>query len=154
MDDPHAVGQWALVPALLDQRLICAVLVCARQAQLRGVDEAIRIDSGAVLEASSSNVFWLAGPELFTPAATLPLYAGTVRQRVIECSPEVGLVVREGAFTPDAVVTAEAVLLVNAARGVECAREVDGRDLGSVPGVIARLCEAVSQRRREARADA
>ena len=131
-----------------------ANILCAREALRLGADEAIRVDSGVLLEASSSNIFWLAGGVLFTPAATLPLYAGTVRERVIQCVPAVGLEVCEGEFEPGALRAAEALLLVNSARGVECAAEVDGRDMSRVPVIIDRLAEAVARRRREPHAGA
>jgi branched-subunit amino acid aminotransferase/4-amino-4-deoxychorismate lyase len=126
-----------------------ANILCAQEAQRLGTDEAVRVDSGVLLEASSANVLWLVGRELFTPSATLPLYAGSVRQRVIEGAPAAGLEVCEGEFAPGILETAEAVLLVNAARGVECAREVDGRSLGPVPDTVVELTEEVARRRRD-----
>jgi len=139
------------LPAVPRHKTCSAIanVLCAREAVRLGVDEAIRVSGGLVLEASSANVFWLVGRELCTPSAALPLYAGSVRQRVIECIPAVDLTVREGEFTPTDIEAAEALLLVNAARGVESARSLNGRELGPAPLVIQELARAVERRRRE-----
>lgn len=144
------------LPAVPRHKTCSAIanVLCAREAVRLGVDEAIRVSRGVVLEASSANVFWLVGRELYTPSAALPLYAGSVRQRVIECAPDVGLSVREGEFAPAAMEAADALLLVNAARGVESARSLDGRELAGAPVVVRKLSLAVETRRREPRVGA
>lgn len=149
------LGDGAVPLPALPRHKTCSALanvLCAQEARRLGVDEAVRVDSGVLLEASSSNVFWLSGDQLCTPSAALPLYAGTVRHRVIECAPAAGFEVREGEFPPEVMADAEAVLLVNTARGVECASELDGRSLGPVPAGIARLAASVEVRRREVNA--
>jgi branched-subunit amino acid aminotransferase/4-amino-4-deoxychorismate lyase len=84
---------------------------------------------------------------LYTPDAALPLYAGSVRERMIECALDGGLGVEEGRYGPEELAGADAVLLTNAARGVEAARSCDGEDLPEPPPVVAALAEAVEARR-------
>ncbi len=126
-----------------------ANILCAREALRLGVDAAVRVESGALLETASANVFWIRDGILFTPASSLPLYPGSVRERIVECAPTVGLVVEDGAFGADALVGALAVFLANAARGIEVVRSVDGRAMDSPPPIMAELRTAVEARRIE-----
>lgn len=124
-----------------------AAVVCARAAHELGADEGIRTTEGLLLEGSAANLFWLRDSVLYTPDAALPLYAGSVRERVIECALDGGLGVEEGEYAPEELAGADAVLLTNAARGVETARSCDGEDLPEPPPVVAALAEAVEARR-------
>lgn len=123
--------------------------LCAREAGRLGADAAVRVDSGLLLETASANVFWVRGGVLYTPADTLPIYPGSVRARILECAPSVGLAVEQGEFGTDAILGAESVLLGNAARGLEHARSVDGRMLGETPEALKSLESAVEDRRLE-----
>lgn len=124
-----------------------AAVICARAARELGADEGIRTSHGLLLEGSATNLFWLRDSVLYTPDARLPLYAGSVRERVIECARDGGLSVEEGQYEPDELEGAEAVLLTNAARGVEAVRTCNDDDLPEPPPVVAALAEAVEARR-------
>ena len=100
-----------------------------------------------MLEAASANVFWLRDTVLYTPASDLPLYAGSVRERTIECALDAGLPVEEGAWDAAELRDVDALLLTNAARGVEIAASVDGRPLPEPPELALALAEAVAARR-------
>ncbi|TDJ47414.1 MAG: hypothetical protein E2O48_03640 [Gemmatimonadetes bacterium] len=126
-----------------------ANILCAREALDRGVDEAVRVESGVLLETASANVFWVRDDILFTPAASLPLYPGSMRERILECASHVGLDIEEGAFACDCLGSAEVVFLANAARGIEFVHVVDGRAMGPQPTILARLEAAVEARRLE-----
>jgi branched-subunit amino acid aminotransferase/4-amino-4-deoxychorismate lyase len=126
-----------------------ANILCAREALRRGAEEAVRVESGVMLETASANLFWIHGDTLFTPADSLPLYPGSVRERVLECAPAVGLAVEEGAYAGDCLTSADTVFVANAARGLEVVRQVDGQLLGRPPRILARLETAVEGRRRE-----
>jgi branched-subunit amino acid aminotransferase/4-amino-4-deoxychorismate lyase len=126
-----------------------ANILCAREALRMGADAAVRVESGALLETASANVFWICDGTLFTPSASLPLYPGSVRERILECAPAVGLVVEDGEFGADALVDAQTVFLANAVRGIEVVRSVDGRAMGPPPPITAELRTAVEARRIE-----
>jgi branched-subunit amino acid aminotransferase/4-amino-4-deoxychorismate lyase len=113
------------------------------------VDEAVRVASGVLLETASANVFWIRDDILFTPAASLPLYPGSMRERILECASHVGLDIEEGAFACDRLFSADVVFLANAARGIEFVHVVDGRAMGQRPTILARLEAAVEARRLE-----
>lgn len=139
------------LPALFRHKTCSALanILCAREAGRLGADAAVRVASGLLLETGSANVFWVEKGVLYTPADTLPIYPGSVRARILECAPAVGLTVEQGEFGIDAMLGAESVILTNAARGLECARSVDGRSLGKTPEQLKNLESAVEDRRIE-----
>ena len=130
-----------------------AQVLCERAARALGADSGIRTRGGLLLETGSANLFWLTDAGLHTPAADLPLYAGSVRERVIDCALGAGLPVEEGGYAPDVlrgVGAVEALLLTNAARGVEVAGALDGRALPDPPEIALALIDAVAARRAAA----
>jgi len=127
-----------------------AAVVCEREARTLGADAGIRTLDGILLEAGSANLFWLRDARLFTPAADLPLYPGSVRERVIECALDAGLPVEEGVWGSDELRDAEVLLLTNGARGVELAGSIDGHALPEPPGLALALADAVAARREAA----
>ena len=70
-----------------------------------------------------------------------------MRERTIECATEAGLPVEEGAWHVDELRDVEALLLTNAARGIELAVSVDGRALPEPPELALALADAVAARR-------
>jgi branched-subunit amino acid aminotransferase/4-amino-4-deoxychorismate lyase len=124
-----------------------AAVVCQRVARELGADDGIRTIDGFALETSSANLFWLRDSVLYTPAASLPLYAGSVRQRVIECARDGGLPVEEGAFAVDSLHAADSVFLANAVRGVESVRGLDGEACPAPGPIVGALAAAVEARR-------
>jgi len=127
-----------------------AQVLCERAARAAGADTGIRTRDGLLLETGSANLFWLTDAGLHTPAADLPLYAGSVRERVIGCALDAGLPVEEGDYEPGTLDGAEALLLTNAARGVEIAASLDGRALPDPPEIALALADAVAARREAA----
>lgn len=127
-----------------------AQVLCERAARTAGADTGIRTHGGLMLETGSANLFWLTDAGLHTPAADLSLYAGSVRERVIECALGAGLPVEEGDYSPDALNGVEGLLLTNAARGVEIASALEGRRLPDPPDVALALADAVAARREAA----
>ncbi|MBT8461358.1 MAG: aminotransferase class IV [Gemmatimonadetes bacterium] len=103
-----------------------AHVTCARAARRRGVVEAVRCSGDHLLEASSSNLFWEANGDLFTPSASLPLYPGVTRSVVVHEARRSGWTVHEGEFARSALERAGGAFLTNAVRGVEPVAELGG----------------------------
>lgn len=142
----------APLPALPHLKTCSALaqVLCERAARAAGADTGIRTRDGLLLETGSANLFWLTSAGLHTPAADLPLYAGSVRERVIDAALGAGLPVEEGDYSPDALKGIEALLLTNAARGVEIAGALDGRRLPDPSDIALALARAVAARREAA----
>jgi branched-subunit amino acid aminotransferase/4-amino-4-deoxychorismate lyase len=81
------------------------------EAQGRGCFDALQVNhKSEVCEASSSNIFWLEGDMLFTPALSCGALAGVTRETVLKLSP---WPVREGAYLLEKLAKASAVVLTN-----------------------------------------
>ena len=90
-----------------------------REAQKRGLDEAIRLSSaGALCEATRANIFWTQGETLFTPSLQSGCLPGIARELVLEWAREDGIPVKEGIFAPTELGAADAIFLSNAATGI------------------------------------
>lgn len=135
-----ALPRWKTCSAL-------AQVQCERAARARGAETGIRTWNGLALETGSANLFWLRDDRLYTPDAELPLYPGSVRERVVECARDAGLPAEEGEFGAGELDHADAIVLTNGARGLEFAASLDGRALPEPPDVLHLLADAVLARR-------
>ncbi len=116
-------------------------------ARRAGYDDALVLDeSGAVLEAGTSNVFLVFGDELHTPALSVRPLPGVMRQRVIGSAHEAGLVVRERRCAREEVEQAEALWVTNSLIGIRPVKRVDNRAFQVAPPLLGRLREAWSSR--------
>jgi len=60
-------------------------LLCLREARSRGADEVIMVNlENALTEASTQNIFFISGSNVYTPALTDGILAGITRQYLIE----------------------------------------------------------------------
>lgn len=100
-------------------------LLALDEARGRGFDEAVRLNErGEIASACMANIFWRKESKLYTPALASGCLAGTTRGYVIE---KFGAV--ETVAGPDALETADAIILTSAGLGVVEAAEWDGRKL-------------------------
>jgi branched-subunit amino acid aminotransferase/4-amino-4-deoxychorismate lyase len=94
-------------------------------------EEVVMLDShGHVASASAANVFWMDAQGLHTPSLSCAILPGTMRARVLACAMRLGLPVHEGAYTPDALFTADAAFMSNALVGLQKLGGVDFGILG------------------------
>jgi branched-subunit amino acid aminotransferase/4-amino-4-deoxychorismate lyase len=94
-------------------------ILALREAEGLGYDEAVLVNnSGHLVEASSSNLFWITSGELFTPAVECGALPGITREAVIESAAAAGIRVLEGSYQPEALSAAEAAFVTSAVAGV------------------------------------
>ncbi len=117
-------------------------VLAARQAIRSDGDEVVRVHAGRITEGSASNLFFERDGRLLTPADTLPLYPGVVRERVIEAAARLGIEVAEGDWTPDDLRGCDSVVLTNSVRGVEVVARLEDREMEPTP-MIRELVAAV-----------
>jgi branched-subunit amino acid aminotransferase/4-amino-4-deoxychorismate lyase len=104
-----------------------------REAQRLGAHEAVLVGDGLVLEATTANVWWRRGDELFTPATRPGVLPGVTRGFV--CGIER---VTEGAFPLAELAEADEAFLTSSIREVMPVVELDGRPVGvGAPGPAA-----------------
>lgn len=102
-------------------------VMARRQAVEGGGDEALMLNCrGEVACASASNLFWVKGDYLYTPALECGVLAGVVRAKVIELAPEFGLLAREARASRSVLNEAEAIFLTNSLIGARPVSTLDG----------------------------
>lgn len=93
------------------------------EARGRGFDEAIRLNErGLIASACMANIFWRKDGQLYTPGLASGCLAGTTRGFVIEKHSAV-----EIDAGPEALETADAIILTSAGLGMVEAADFDGR---------------------------
>lgn len=103
-------------------------ILAINEAKDRGFHEAVRVNErGYIAGGCMSNVFWLTGDRLYTPALSTGCLPGTTREYVlenVECDEvEAGL---------DELSGADSVFLTSAGLGICSVDEVDGRKLNGL----------------------
>ncbi|MBP9663129.1 MAG: aminotransferase class IV [Pyrinomonadaceae bacterium] len=110
-------------------------ILAINEAKERGFHEGVRVNErGHITSSCMSNVFWLNGETLYTPALSTGCLLGTTREYVlenVECDEvEVGL---------DELSDAQTVFLTSAALGICPVDELDGRKLNGLDGKLLAL---------------
>ena len=115
-------------------------LLALAEAQRRGADEAIMLNTRGDLACASVANLWLArSGTLLTPPLASGATAGVVRAALLAAAPRLGLRAQETPLTPDDLWAADEALLTNSVRGVQALVAVDGRPIGAgAPGPLAR----------------
>jgi len=143
--DPDSVPQWRLATAsfrlaandALAQFKTCNKLpqVLARaEAEAAGAHEALLLNTeGRVVEAASSNLFWIQDRAVCTSPLASGVLAGVTRLVVQELCHPLRLPFREYCLTPDQLRQAHGVFLSLSSVGIAEALSLDGRKLPQSP---------------------
>ena len=94
-------------------------VVAALEAQEKGWDDAVLLNCHErVCEATSSNVFWWEGSNLYTTPLDDGCVAGICRNKIIQIAAQSGLGVLEKGASFATLATADEIFLSNAVRGI------------------------------------
>ena len=100
-------------------------------ARQKGFDEALMLTGdGHLAEASSSNVFLVAGDEVLTTESSDDILVGITRGVVLELAREMGFTVRESRIDRSQLLAADEVFLCGTGVQIAPATEIDGRVIG------------------------
>jgi aminodeoxychorismate lyase len=106
-----------------------AQVLARAEAEAAGADEALLLNTdGFVVEAASSNLFWIERGTVCTPPLASGILAGVTREVIVELCGRLGLGVRETQIAPAELAGAEGVFLSNSAQGILEVAAVDGRE--------------------------
>lgn len=110
------------------------------EAYAAGANEAIVLNNeGYVVEGSGENIFIVRDGVLTTPPCYLGALEGITRATVIDMATQMGLLVKEEAFTRHDVYVADEVFLTGTAAEMVPVIEIDKRVIGDgIPGPITR----------------
>ncbi|MBL0892310.1 MAG: D-amino-acid transaminase [Gemmatimonadaceae bacterium] len=120
-DDPNASGLTVhVVPDIrwgrcdIKSTAMLAQVLAKQAAREAGAGEALMHENGVVTEGGSSNVWIVNQGELQTRPVSEDILAGITRDVVVEVARELGLVVRERAFTVEQAMAADECFLTSA----------------------------------------
>lgn len=92
-------------------------LFAIEEARSRNFDEAVLLNErGEIVSASSGNIFWVEGDEIFTPALATGCIAGIIRSFVIDIARRMRIHLIEGSHTLQRVHDANEVFITSTAR--------------------------------------
>jgi len=138
----------SLDPAIKSCNLLNNVLA-HMEAQDAGAKETILLNTrGFVAEGTHTNVFFIAGGTVKTPALECGLLAGITRQVVLECCREAGLPVEEGEYRIEALASADEAFVTSTLQEVLPVTTLDGKPVGGGrPGPLTRKIHDLFRRR-------
>jgi branched-chain amino acid aminotransferase len=129
----------ALAPAAKTGNYLNNVLALVEARRAGGDDAVLLNGDGHVTEATTANVFWARGGEVYTPSLDCGILAGITRTLLIWTLRKEGGVVHEGRYPPEELAGADEAMLTGTIRGVSPVVRLDGRPVGhGVPGPVAR----------------
>jgi branched-chain amino acid aminotransferase len=109
-------------------------ILARAEADAAGADEALLLNTdGFVVEAASSNLFWIEGNTVCTPPLAGGILAGVTRAVVLEICDSLGVKVREDSVTTDELKRRDGVFLSLSSWGVVEAQSLDGLALKQSP---------------------
>jgi branched-subunit amino acid aminotransferase/4-amino-4-deoxychorismate lyase len=139
--DPRKPALWRLIVASprlpandpLARFKSCSKLpqILARmEADAAGADEALLLNTdGFVAEATGSNLFWIDGDTVFTPALEAGILPGVTREAVFEICQGLRLPCREANITPAELRAAQGIFLSLSSFGIAECVSLDGHPL-------------------------
>lgn len=160
--DPGIPNQWCLgesvltfpKSAVLTQHKTASRIfhVAAKMESDRaGFDDALLLDpKGRVVEAISSNVFWIKNDVVFTPTPALGLLPGTTRTAVMKLCAKMGIQTREVEAPVTRLQKADGVFLSVSTNGIVEVVELAGHQLDVHPLVPELHAQLEIQHRRSA----
>jgi branched-subunit amino acid aminotransferase/4-amino-4-deoxychorismate lyase len=111
-----------------------AQILARAEADLAGADEALLLNTdGHVVEASSSNLFWIDEKTVCTPPLASGILAGVTRVVVLELCASQGVAVRETNVAPDGLRRSQGIFLSLSSVGIAEGVSLDGHALARSP---------------------
>jgi len=122
--------------------LLGAVLA-KQQAHEKGCYEAILHRGETITEGSSSNIYGVKDGVLYTHPADNLILNGITRQVIFKCAEEIGMPVKEQAFTKEQLLAMDEVIVSSTTSEVTPVIDVDGQAIGNgKPGEWTRKLQA------------
>ena len=111
-----------------------AQVLARAEAEAADADEALLLNTdGFVVEAASSNLFWIERGTICTPPLASGILAGVTREVVRELCTKLTLPYRESSIRPVELAKADAAFLSLSSHGIVELAAIDGIKLGSSP---------------------
>ncbi|MGI9534816.1 MAG: aminotransferase class IV [Thermodesulfobacteriota bacterium] len=109
-------------------------IIGRREAMEKGYDDAIFLNtSNELTEATSSNIFWARGKDLFTPVEDSGLLPGIARQVILDISGDLGFKINSRKFDLSYLLNSDFAFLTNSLRGTAYISKVNKQLMPSKP---------------------
>jgi len=116
-------------------------IMARAEAEHAGADEALLLNTdGKVVEAASSNLFWISDATVCTPPLDSGILAGVTRIVVLEICARMDLPTREASIIPAELARADGVFLSMSSWGIVELTSLDGQELRQSP-LVGRIRE-------------
>ncbi|WP_347550259.1 D-amino-acid transaminase [Pseudalkalibacillus hwajinpoensis] len=106
-------------------------VLAKQESQERGFDEAIFHRGDIVTEGSSTNVFMIKNRIVYTHPANQLILDGITRRKILSLANDLGLQVKEEAFTKDELLSSDEAFISSTTQEVRPIIEVNGHTIGS-----------------------
>ena len=115
-------------------------ILARAEAESQGADEGLLLNTnGDVVEAATSNLFWINNDVVGTPPLASGILPGVTRAVVLDICRDIGVPAKETRILPVAISHSDGVFLSTSSVGVIEALSLDGRALRRSP-LVARIC--------------
>jgi aminodeoxychorismate lyase len=109
-------------------------ILARAEADAAQADEALLLNTdGFVVEASSSNLFWIDDSTVCTPPLASGILPGVTREIVFELCPSLGLTTRQAAISAESIRSVQGVFLSLSSAGIAECVSLDGYSLRQSP---------------------
>jgi branched-chain amino acid aminotransferase len=118
-----------------------AQILARAEADAAGAEEALLLNTaGVVVEATSSNLFWIADGVIWSPPLASGILAGVTRELVFEQCQKLGLPVNQGNVSSSKLQQAQGIFLSLSSTGIAEGLSLDGKELDRSPlvGILAK----------------
>lgn len=111
-------------------------LLLLEAARSAGFTDVLRVNTaGDLAETTVANLFFLKEGCLCTPALSTGVLAGVIRAEVLRVAESLAIPVEEGCYSPEVLMSAEAVFLTNSSVGIRSVDTISGDDFDvTLPG--------------------
>lgn len=118
-------------------------ILAGRHLKRSGANDLILFNHGGhVTECVYTNIFWINGGVVYTPAISCGCIAGIMRKQVIGFLLRSNVVVKEGSFTREELLEAEAAFTCNVA-GISAIRAIENKALQTGHALIGKIKKAL-----------
>ena len=120
----------ALSPQIKSLNFLNNILAKQDAIRAQAFDGLMLTTEGDVAECTTSNIFFVRGDRLCTPAVSCGILDGITREVVLVLAQEEGVAVEEGRYQPQAFFQADECFLTNTSMQVMPVRTIDSRPIG------------------------
>ena len=122
-------------------------IIGRREALEKGYDDAIFLNtSNELTEATSSNIFWARGKDLFTPIEDSGLLPGITRRVILEISQDLGFKINSRKFDLSYLLNSDFAFLTNSLRGMAYISKVNKQMMPSKPDSYIKIKQALFEK--------